>query len=191
MIHVQPCKSTAEIYDRVRAARLACYGKPKVVNIASDLRKAKEEEAKHQALIERDDFFGPLDFVRYHCEQLGTTYEAVSEPGRLEQGEIDNRRTVIRALMDKYPTMSLPKIAAIFNRDATSILFTLGNLPKRQPKVYITEARINRARQLYDQSFTMDDIAQILGVARSTIKNIKRREQWPERKKLERKARGA
>jgi hypothetical protein len=190
MIHVQPCTSTAEIYDRVRAARLACYGKPKVVNIASDLRKAKAVEAEKQALLVRDDFFGPLDFIRHQCELLGTTYEEVSAVGRLDRFGVENRRTVILAVMEKYPTLSLPRIGAIFNRDHSSIHFTLGTIPKRPPPARDLTARTKRARKLYDQDLTIAEIAEIIGVNRSTVTTMKRREQWPDRVRPVRKAKG-
>ena len=67
------------------------------------------------------------------AERHGLGPRDIIEPGRFGHIAIA-RHEAVRAVHDRFPVMTCTRLAAIFRRDHTTILFSLGRLRSKKPR---------------------------------------------------------
>ena len=172
----QPTPATgieARILARAKAARAACYGRPKLVNLARGNPQPK------QPVID-----GPLSFVKSLCVQRKITYEELTSSLARSDQDVEMRAEMMRATVARYPGIKSTKLARIFKRDASTVRWTLGRVARKTPTAAEIEARDERARQLYIQDVSLRRIAEELGIGLNTVKAIRDRRKWPNRPRV-------
>ncbi len=175
--HVQPSTYEDRVISRAKAARAACYGKPKVVNIAQALRLPANEP--HE-LDDGKTFLTPVDFIRSRCAVRSITLETITVHNRAA-AIVSVRSLIIRETNRRYPDMSIAQLAKYFRRNHTTILHALGRIPEKAKRVQHSGDRDRMARELYDQGLSITAIAKELGVVESTVRGIRKRHGWEAR----------
>jgi len=172
----QPTPATgieARIIARAKAARAACYGPPRIVNLAVGQPQAK------QPVID-----SPLSFVKSLCEERKVTYEELTSSLASSDRYVEMRAQMMRATVAKYPGIKSTKLARIFKRDPATIRWTLGRSPKKMLAAPEIEARDERALDLYNRDVSLRRIAAELGIGLNTVKAIRDRRGWPKRARV-------
>ncbi|WP_105430202.1 helix-turn-helix domain-containing protein [Neorhizobium sp. T6_25] len=175
--HVQPSTYEDRVISRAKAARAACYGKAKVVNIAPTLRLPADEP--HE-LDEGRTFLTPVDFIRSRCALRSITFDQITVHDRAA-AIVSVRNLIIRETNRRYPDMSIAQLAKYFRRNHTTILHALGRIPEKAKRVLHSGERDRLARELYHQGLSIAEIAQQLGVVESTVRGIRKRHGWEAR----------
>ena len=172
----QPTPATgieARILARAKAARAACYGRPRIVNLARGNPQPK------QPVID-----GPLSFVKSLCVQRKITYEELTSSLARSDQDVEMRAEMMRAVVARYPNTTSTKLARIFKRDAATIRWALSRPPRKMPTAPEIEARDESALQLYNRDVSLRRIAEELGIGLNTVKAIRDRKGWPKRARV-------
>lgn len=170
--HIQPSTYEAQVIARAKAARAACYGKPKVVNMA--MRQPVNEP--HE-LDEGRTFLTPVDFIRSRCALRSVTFEQITVHNRAA-AMVATRNLIIRETHRRYPDMQIAQLAKYFRRNHATILHALGGAPEKAKREVHSEDRDRIAKELHDQGLTIAEISEKTGVAKSTLRGIRARLGW-------------
>lgn len=179
--HVQPSTYEAHFKSLAKAARAACYGKPKVVNLIEQMRPALATVGPE--VEEPAGFILPKDFMKFRCAFHGVTYAEISADGRMSKRILKIRKTIVEETRDRFPGLSLMKLARLINRNHSTVLYILDRLPEKKGVMREVADRDRRAKALYKAGVTLDNIALDLSISESTVKAIKRRNKWDARPK--------
>ena len=169
----------AQIIARAKAARAACYGRPRIVNLAVD-----KPEPKPEPVIS-----GPMSFIKAKCAEHGLTYEEMTAKNQHDRS-VETRNAIIKATAAEYPDMLVSRLARLFKRNHSTILYALGRSQKKKASMAAINRRDARAKVLYMQNMPLKDIATELNVSINTVKKIRERRKWKLRARLKPKGQG-
>ncbi|MDR6818485.1 transposase [Neorhizobium sp. 2083] len=179
--HVQPSTYESRVISRAKAARAACYGKPKVVNLIGQMRHAIE--AMEEKPDDPEGFLLPKDFMKFRCAFHGVSYAEITVEGRMSKRILKIRKMIVEETRDRFPGLSLMKLARLINRNHSTCLYILDRLPHKKGVMLAVADRDRKAKALYLAGVTIQNIAIELGISESTVKAIKRRNKWNARPK--------
>jgi hypothetical protein len=158
---------------RARAARQACYGKPKIVNVAKVRPTGTEQQS----------YASPFSFVRSKCSEHGITYEALVARDQTDKFYAI-RKAVIEAAHQRYPEMSAEKLGKLIKRHRSTIHSLLGRRVRRNPTAEEIVERDRLAEEMYRAGAPLETISVEIGISISTIKAIRKRAGWDNRGRI-------
>lgn len=164
-----------------KAVQARTYGKPRMVNLIAQQSPtvANDAETPDAGLIARS----PRGFMKARCVHHGVTFAQMVDSGRMTKKAIGIRKTIVGEIMERFPDLTITHLARLLNRNHTTVLYLLDRMPNKRGNMTIAADREKKAFELYLEGTTIEAIADELAISLSTVKAIKRRNNWESRAK--------
>lgn len=118
----------------------------------------------------------PRQFRNHACKAFGLNLDVLLSANRTER-VYHVRKTLIEIVHERYPHLSYPEIAKLFNREHTTIVSTLGRKGKGKPPKLKPED-VREIRRRHADGETLVSIQKDFPVDKSTVRSVALRLTW-------------